>query len=432
MPLQGTFVVIADGPAEDIVTGLRAAGGFPIIESGWSDAPNALASAEPEAIVLADACPNERLAFAFSRALTELRKRGSGAFTPVIARCRDDHPVMPTDALAITSAAPVERIVRRLASVLRVRALHGTVLRRTNTLASRGLLPPELKPVDPLDDATVLLIGRGRSLPELSVALGERIGVIGALSAERAARTLNARDVDGIVIGDGFNPKVVEALLTVLADDVRFRDLPVAVLGGQLGNNANIVEPYCLDLPNLERINDGVARLVERFLPFVRMHALGQRLRRMLASLDAKGMIDPDTGLLAQEAFWRDLNRAVDEAEKRGVGLSIARFSFERSDRRTSLDAARLVARLVRQVDFACREADNSIFAVFTETDLRSAHVIARRIASVLKNTMLAPEPQRPGSQHAGISTDVTLATLKPSDSVDSLIARVVGADTGR
>ena len=41
---------------------------------------------------------------------------------------------------------------------------------------------------------------------------------------------------------------------------------------------------------------------------------------------------------------------------------------------------------------------------MFTETDLRSAHVIAQRIASVMmKNTMLAPEPQRPGSQHAGI-----------------------------
>jgi hypothetical protein len=198
--------------------------------------------------------------------------------------------------------------------------------------------------------------------------------------------------------------------------------LPVFVLGGP----AAIVEPYCLDLPNLERIGDGVARLVERFLPFVRMHALGQKLRRMLISLDAKGMIDPDTGLLAQEAFWRDLNRAVGEAEKRGVGLSIARFSFERNDRRASLDAARLVARLVRQVDFACREADNSIFAVFTETDLRSAHVIARRIASVLKNTMLAPESQR------GIAADVTLATLKPSDNVDSLVARVVGAGTGR
>ena len=77
----------------------------------------------------------------------------------------------------------------------------------------------------------------------------------------------------------------------------------------------------------------------------------------------------------------------------------------------------------MRQVDFACREADNSIFAVFTETDLRAAHVIARRIASVLKNTMLAPDSQA----HGGIDTAVTLATLKPTDNVDSLIARVVG-----
>ena len=117
----------------------------------------------------------------------------------------------------------------------------------------------------------------------------------------------------------------------------------------------------------------------------------------MLKSLDAKGMIDPDTGLLGHEAFWRDLNRAVGDAEKRGVGLSIARFSFNGSDRRISLDAARLLARLMRQVDFACREADNSIFAVFTETDLRAAHVVARRIASMLKNTMLAPDSKRIG-----------------------------------
>jgi PleD family two-component response regulator len=143
----------------------------------------------------------------------------------------------------------------------------------------------------------------------------------------------------------------------------------------------------------------------------------------MLKSLDAKGMLDPDTGLLAHEAFWRDLNRAVGDAEKRGVGLSIARFSFDGNDRRISLDAARLVGRLMRQVDFACREADNSIFAVFTETDLRAAHIVARRIASVLKNTMLAPDAGKKG----GIDTAVTLATLKPTDSIDSLIARVVG-----
>jgi hypothetical protein len=421
MALQGTFVVVGDGA--DIVAGLRAAGAFPVIETSWADAPNALSSVEPEAIVLAEACPDERSTFALSHALTRLRKKSGGAITPVIARCADDMPLMPPDALGIAANAPVERIGRRLSSVLRIRALHGTVLRRTNTLASRGLLPPELNAVDPLSDAIVLLVGRGRSYPELSVALGEHVGVIGALSAERAARALSARDVDGMVIGDGFSPKVVEALLAALADDVRFRDLPIAVLGGQ----ANVVEPYCLDLANLERVTGGSVRLVERFLPYVRMHALGQRLRRMLVSLDAKGLIDPDTGLLAQEAFWRDLNRAVDEAEKRGVGLSIARFSFGPSDRRTSLDAARLVSRLVRQVDFACRQADNSIFAVFTETDLRSAHIIARRIASILKNTMVTA-----GDKRDGISADVTLATLKPKDSVDSLIARVVGEAAAR
>ena len=56
----------------------------------------------------------------------------------------------------------------------------------------------------------------------------------------------------------------------------------------------------------------------------------------------------------------------------------------------------------------------------------RAAHVIARRIASVLKHTMLAPD-----IKHGGIETAVTLATLKPSDNVDSLIARVVGQVAG-
>ena len=221
-----------------------------------------------------------------------------------------------------------------------------------------------------------------------------------------------------MVIGDGFGPRIVEALLTVLAEDVRFRDLPVTVLGGHQG----VVEEFYAHLPNLDRVAEGPERLLERFLPFVRLHAFAERLKRMLKSLDAQGMLDPNTGLLGHEAFWRDLNRAVDDAEKRGVGLSIARFSFERGDRRISLDAARLVGRLMRQVDFACREADNSIFAVFTETDLRTAHVIARRIASVLKHTMLAPDRERNG----GIDTAVTLATLKPTDNVNSLIARVV------
>jgi GGDEF domain-containing protein len=418
MALQGPFLVVADSPAPDVVEALRAAGAFPIVEADWPDAAAAVTSVEPEGVVLADSGSASERTDAYGRALADQLKAGSRPFTPVIARLREDGASLVPDALAMSASAPAAAIARRLATAMRIRALHATVLRRTETLTSRGEQVPTMPASDPLEEATVLVAGRGRSYPGLTTAIGERVGLVGALSVESAARALNARDIDGMVIGDGFSPRVVEALLTVLAEDARFRDLPVAVLGGQ----PNIVEGFYTFLPNLERIAEGHGRLVERFLPFVRLHAFGQRLKRMLKSLDAKGMIDPSTGLLAHDVFWRDLNRAVDDAEKRGVGLSIARFSFERGDRRTSLDAARLVSRLMRQVDFACREADDSIFAVFTETDLRAAHVIARRIASVLKHTMLAPDHKR-----SGIETAVMLATLKPTDNVESLIARVTG-----
>jgi len=418
MALQGPFVVVADSPAPDVVEALRTAGASPVVETSWADAASALATIEPEAVVLAQPCSEPEHAEDYAQALADRLEATEGAFTPILARLRDDEAVPLADALAISASAPAVRIARRLGTISRLRALHGTVLRRMQTLASRSEAIPKLPDTDPLEEAIVLIAGRGRSYPELSVAVGERVGVVGALSVESAARAINARDIDGMIIGDGFSPRMVQALLTLLAEDVRFRDLPVAVLGGHPGT----LDEFFPHLPNLDRISEAPAYLVERFLPFVRLHAFGERLKRMLKSLDAKGIIDPMTGLLGHEAFWRDLNRAVGDAEKRGVGLTIARFSFNGVDRRVSLDAARLVGRLMRQVDFACREADNSIFAVFTETDLRAAHVVARRIASILKNTVLAPD-RRQGN----IDAAVTLATLKPTDNVDTLIARVVG-----
>ena len=51
----------------------------------------------------------------------------------------------------------------------------------------------------------MLVAGRGRGYPALTVAIGERMGLIGALSIETARSYLGARDIDGVVIGDGFN-----------------------------------------------------------------------------------------------------------------------------------------------------------------------------------------------------------------------------------
>ena len=122
MALQGPFVVVADSPAEDVVAALRAAGAFPVIEAAWADAPAALKSVEPEAIVLAEPCADRALHEALARSLDERHLGGSGAFTPIIARTRDDGAPPLPHALAIPADAPAERITRRLASVLRVRA----------------------------------------------------------------------------------------------------------------------------------------------------------------------------------------------------------------------------------------------------------------------------------------------------------------------
>jgi hypothetical protein len=84
------------------------------------------------------------------------------------------------------------------------------------------------------------------------------------------------------------------------------------------------------------------------------------------------------------------------------------------------MDAARLMSRLMRNVDFGCRQDDGSILTVFTETDLRHAHVVARRLASVLKHTMLRPDRERPA-----LAPNVTLATLKPKDTLLTLMGRV-------
>jgi hypothetical protein len=77
----------------------------------------------------------------------------------------------------------------------------------------------------------VLIAGRGPLYTGLSVALGEHVKLVGALSVENAARHLNARDIDGVVVGDGFSPRMVEAFLTVLAQEPRFRDIPITVIG---------------------------------------------------------------------------------------------------------------------------------------------------------------------------------------------------------
>ena len=301
---------------------------------------------------------------------------------------------------------------------MRVRALHATVVRRIELFASRGGKLPVLPVGDALEDATVLIAGRGPLYPALSVAMGERVKAVGALSVETAVRHINSCDIDGIVVGDGFSPRMVEAFLTVLAQERRYRDIPISVIGETPAD-------FSESLPNIDHVDGDPARLVARMVPLVRMHAFEARLKRMLMALETEGMFDPETGLLTRDSFERDLTKAMSDAADRSLPLSLARYSFDGAiDLRAGLDSARLVKRLIRNIDFACRDDNGSILVAFTQTDLRSAHVVARRIAATFMHHAMLTAYRG----HGQITANVTLATHKNGDTIDSLLQRVLGS----
>jgi GGDEF domain-containing protein len=410
MSLQGPIIVVAEQPATELVAALGAAGAFPIIEANWNDAPTAFVSVKPAAVVIAEpgAPPSESSARMLCLQIATVKD----AIVPTLAFAHHSDDVALPVALPADPNLPLSHAMTRLQAAMRVRGLHATVLRRIELVAEQGGVAAALPLTDPLDDATVLIAGRGPLYPALSVAMGERVKMVGALSVEAAAKHLNARDIDGIVMGDGLPPRMVETFLTMLVQEPRFRDIPVAVIGGAAPDFRD-------SLINIEFVDGDVSRIVGRMVPMVRLRAFETRLLRMLKSLDADGTFDTETGLLTRDSFLHQLTKAVAEAADRSQSLSMARYSFEGTHDRATLDGARLLTRLTRPVDFACRDDDGAILVAFTQTDLREAHMVARRIAAELKAIMKAG---------AAITANVTLATLKAGDTLDSLMQRVLGS----
>ena len=407
MSLQGPLLVVADHPAAELVEALSAAGAFPIVESTWADSPTAFASVKPAAVVIAE--PGPPPSDSAARMLCLQIATATGPAVPVVGVTgAGREPALPI-ALPADATLPFAHLAARLQSALRVRELHATVLRRADAATAAALTAS-----DALEEATVLIAGRGPLYPAIAVAMGERVKIVGALGIEAAARHLNGRDIDGVIIGDGLPATATEAFLAALAEDAAFRELPVAVIG----RAAPATAPA---LPNIDHVDADPRRIVARMLPMVRLHAFGARLGRALAALDSGGRIDAATGLMTHEAFAYELDQAIAAAADRSQPLSLARFAFDGPrDDRAAFDAARLVTRLVRTVDFATADSDGAILIAFTQTDLRSAHVVARRIAGALKAALPGP------AQTA--AANVTLATLKAGDSVDTLMLRVLGA----
>jgi hypothetical protein len=398
---QGLIIVVADDkpPAFAAVLGEAM---FPVIETSWAEASRAIAQLNPAAVV---AVAGEGAGVKVDALARQIG--GIQPYLPLLVV--DPKTPLPENAIPFSQlSGKWDRMPPRLRAALRVRTLHATVLRRRSDQAA---IQPAVTGIDPVRDATVLLVGRGGGYPALSVALGEQMGIVGALSIEAAAKHLNTRDIDGIVLGEGFTDRVVEAFLTVLSEDARFRNLPViATLEG-------LTPAY--DLPNLEVMSGDPAYVAANALPLIRQHAFEAHLSRTLRSIDAGGLLDPLTGLLTSAAFDRDFATAVRQTLANGGGLSVARFAFDPANSRARLDGARLLSKLMRQMDFGALCDDGSALVVFAETDLRTAQTIARRLSSVMRHTAYDSKDRR---RH---EPTVSVAALEPSDTAQSLLARL-------
>ena len=411
MSQQGPIIVVSTAERRSLATALGDAQIFPIIDTTWTDAPHAVEQLQPAAIVVAMSGTVEP---GFGPLAKQIAARQP--YLPLIAI--DPRMVLPENAIPFSQVGDnFDRLTARLRAALRVRTLHTTVMRRLDDDPAER---QQLSDTDPVRDATVLLIGRGAAYPALSVSLGERMGVVGALSIEAAAKHLNTRDIDGIILGEGFSGRVMDAFLTVLTEDARFRNLPVVV-------TADGLTP-AYDLPNLEFMTGAPEHIAANALPLIppkrplinsiSQHALEAHLSRTLRSIDADGLLDARSGLLTSAAFDRDLATAVYQTLSRGGGLSLARFAFDPDHPRARLDGARILSRLMRQMDFGAVQDDGSVIVAFADTDLRTAHMIARRLASVMRHTSH-------GKREAQSEPAETLATLQPNDSAKSLLARL-------
>lgn len=399
MSQQGPLLLVSNHGRPAFAAALDEAQMFPLIEADFADAAHAVAQVQPSAVI-ADMSGVDDADFAALAAAIDARK----PYLPLIAV--NPEGTLPENAIPFFAGdGKFDRLPLRLRAALRIRALHVTVLRRLSEEPTSHL--PD---TDAAKDATVLLIGRGGAYPALSVTLGERMGVVGALSIEAAANHLNTRDIDGIVLGEGFTPRVVDAFLTVLSEDARFRNLPIVL------TSSDLAPTY--DLANLEIISGAPGAVAANALPLIRQRAFEAQLSRTLRAIDAGGLLDPRTGLLTWVAFDRNFATAVKETLSHGGGLSVARFAFDPAHPRAQLDGARILSKLMRQMDFGAVQADGSAIVVFADTDLRAAHGIARRLSSVMRQTSH-------GKHHGRAAPDVRVASLLPSDTPKSLLARL-------
>ena len=157
MSLQGPILIVASKPAAGLVQAFADAGAFPVVEVSWAAALTAASEVRPSAIVLSEpGTADTETALALTRHVAE-----AAPFTPLIIRVREGAAPAVSGALAVPDDAPIEHLIARVSSALRLRTLHSSVLSRAKTLKDERNIEAELPAGDPLDDVFGVALQHG-------------------------------------------------------------------------------------------------------------------------------------------------------------------------------------------------------------------------------------------------------------------------------
>jgi len=321
---------------------------------------------------------------------------------PVLARLCDDGTIPIPYALAGSVKDPLSRLIDRLHSALRFSQSSSTALRaRERPRSPAGMLVFRCMAVLIMRPS----VRRPRPLLSGARSRGRRAGrLIGAMSVRLLARFSIPRH-RGHRHRDDSGPGCRGA------PDGAGRGCTLATVVGVLGSQqvgddraANLIQVDSDRTPGRAPVPFGACSV--RWSS----QAPAEILRPTACSIRPPDCSPP---CLLERSRARREGR-----ESNGGCLSVARFSFEETnDGRAICDAARLFSRLVAtSISLAEQTAR---FWRPSRDHLRSAHVVARRIAASSAHHAV------PDNDRNAIRPTVTLATLKPTDNLSTLVARL-------
>lgn len=153
--------------------------------------------------------------------------------------------------------------------------------------------------------------------------------------------------------------------------------------------------------------------------------ATGLANARRFADVEARLVLDPETGLANPRGYELELGREVARASRTGrplsvvvVGLSDGADTTTSGEARTVDGFARLLTRVTRRSDISCRRSDREFAVLLPETGAAGAAVLTARLREEASRAL--------GSGSANIA--VGHVEWQPDESADALSARVEAA----